>query len=115
MDNEHGLHDGPVFTIDYSVDADWMVKYRRERLPVVKFLQCSIFLGFVVTRNLHHSCIMNTVTFRVPWLHNILSANRFNFALLQIITLAYNCNRSVCPERNAKNCGLATIWNPEHL
>ena len=65
--------------------------------------------------NLHHSYRSTDRHFKLSRLHNRLSANRFNFALLQLITHAYNCNRSVCPERNAKKCGLATISNPEHL
>ena len=47
MDNEHGLRDGSCLQSiahqSHSVDADWIVKYRRAML--VKFLQCSI-LGF---------------------------------------------------------------------
>ena len=99
----------------HSVDADWIVKYRTAT-PTGVYKFCSVlFLGFVVTQNLYHSYRSTDRHFKLSRLHNRLSANRFKFALLQLITLAYNCNRSVCPERNAKYCGLATISNPEHL
>ena len=75
-----------------------------QRLPVFKIF--AVFY-FWVTQNLHHSYRSTDRHFKLSRLHNSLSKNRFNFALLQLITLAYNCNRSVCPERNA---GLQLFW-----
>ena len=73
-----------------------------QRLPVFKIF--AVFYFRVLWWNKTCIILKDLCTdrhFRLSRLHNRLSANRFNFALLQLITLAYNCNRSVCPERNA--------------
>ena len=75
-------------------------------------MQCSILgfcgfkyhVSFFCIRSIPEHCDLQTHISNC-----LLSANRFNFALLQLTLLAYNFNKSVCPERNTKIAGLQTF------